>query len=258
MRLFSKLGEYHACGMFTIGHLILLSITITGIIIALHYTTHKKDKEVKNIIMYSTMFLWFLEIVKIIFNLCSGNANNPNTYIPLYFCSLILYAGLFSALAKGTLKRVGDIFLATGGIVAGVSFLLVPITSLTNYPMWHFISIQSFILHGIMVYIGLLINITHYVEYNKNDIKYYFGLIVFLGIIAYIVNLILGTNFMFISQNFPNTPMEIIYNCTGGFFPIVMTLGQAILPFYIIYFIKNKLVKDRSEVIVEKNQVIAR
>lgn len=258
MRLFSKLGEYHACGMFTTGHLILLSITIIGIITALHYTMNKKGKEVRDITMYSTIFLWILEIVKIIFNICSGNANNPNTYIPLYFCSLILYAGLFSSFAKGILKRIGDIFLATGGIVAGVSFLLVPITSLTNYPMWHFISIQSFILHGIMVYIGVLVNITHYIEYNKSDIKYYFVLILALGIIAYIVNLILDTNFMFISKNFPNTPMEIIYNCTGEFFPLVMILGQAILPFYIIYFIKNKLEKNKNDVLVEKNQAMAR
>ena len=253
MSLFSKLGEYHACGMFTIGHLVLLSITITCIIIALHYTSNKKGKEVKNIIMYSTLFLWFLEIVKIIFNLCSGNANNPNTYIPLYFCSLILYAGLFSSFTKGRLKRVGDIFLATGGIVAGISFLLVPITSLTNYPMWHFISIQSFVLHGTMVYVGVLVNITHYVEYDKSDIKYYFGLIAFLGIIAYIVNLVLDTNFMFISKNFPNTPIEIIYNCTGDLFPVIMTLGQAILPFYIINFIKNKVLKDRREELAQEN-----
>ncbi len=69
-----------------------------------------------------------------------------------------------------------------------------------------------------MVYLGVLINLTDYIEYNKSDIKYYFSLIIFLGIIAYIVNLILGTNFMFISQNFPNTPIEIIYNITGSFF----------------------------------------
>ena len=161
-----------------------------------------------------------------------------------------------SAFGKGIIKRIGDVFLATGGIVAGASFMLVPLTSLTNYPMWHFISIQSFVLHGIMVYLGVLINLTDYIEYNKSDIKYYFGLIVFLGIIAYIVNLILGTNFMFISQNFPNTPMEVIYNVTGKFFPVVMTLGQAILPFYIIYFIKEKMPKERKEEIIESIECI--
>ena len=58
---------------------------------------------------------------------------------------------------------------------------------------------------------------------------------------------------MFISKNFPNTPIEIIYNCTGDLFPVIMTLGQAILPFYIINFIKNKVLKDRREELAQEN-----
>ena len=40
---------------------------------------------------------------------------------------------------------------------------------------------------------------------------------------------------MFISQNFPGMPIEIIYYATGRFFTLVMSVGQMILPFYIIY-----------------------
>jgi uncharacterized membrane protein YwaF len=245
MKIFAKLGEYKPCGMFTIGHMVLLSITIIGIVIALYFTKNKTKEEVRKIIKNCTIFLWILEIIKIVFNLLTGNAGNPNSYIPLYFCSLILYAGIFSAFFEGTLKRVGDVFLATGGIVAGISFLLVPMTSLTNYPVFHYISIQSFTLHGIMVYIGILVNVTHYVEYSKEDFKYYFGLIIVIGVFAYLVNLKLNTNFMFISQNYPGTPMELIYNTTGKLFPVVMLLGQAILPFYIIEFLKTKLQKQK-------------
>lgn len=141
---------------------------------------------------------------------------------------------------NGSLKRVGDVFLATGGIVAGICFLSLPITSLTNYPAVHFISIQSFILHSTMVYVGILINKTNYIEYDYSDIKYYFGLICFTGIIAYIVNLKLGTNLMFISQNYPNTPIEFFYKITGKFFPLVMLIPQATLPFYLITYINNR------------------
>lgn len=248
MVIFSRLGEYEACGMFTIGHLILLSLTIIGIIIALHFTKNKTYEEITKIIRKTTIFLWILEIIKIVFNLVTGNRNNPNTYIPLYFCSLILYAGIFSGFGKGVIKRIGDIFLATGGIVAGISFILVPLTSLSNYPIFHYISIQSFILHGIMIYIGILVNITGYVKYDIKDEKYYFGLIVALGIIAYFVNIKLGSNLMFVSNNFPNTPVEIIYNASGKLFPVVMILGQAILPFYVIILLKNIILKINKRV----------
>ena len=44
---------------------------------------------------------------------------------------------------------------------------------------------------------------------------------------------------MFISQNFPGTPIEILYKYTGKAFTLVMSIGQMILPFYFIYGIKK-------------------
>ena len=144
------------------------------------------------------------------------------------------------------LKRVGDVFFATGGIVAGASFMIFPITSLTNYPAFHFISIQSFVLHATMVVVGFIINRAEYIEYDNRDFKYFFGIITVCTVLAYIVNLKLGTNLMFISQNFPGTLIEPIYNSTGKLFPLVMFLPQATLPFFIITYL-NKKTKTKKE-----------
>ena len=246
MNLFSKLGEREASGIFSLGHFVLFGLSVVGICIALKLTKNKTKDDVKEIIKKSTLFLWILEFIKIGFNLVTGNADNPNTYIPLYFCSLTLYAGLLSAFGKGTLKRVGDVFFATGGIVAGTSFMIFPITSLTNYPAFHFISIQSFVLHATMVVVGFIINRAEYIEYDNRDFKYFFGIITVCTVLAYIVNLKLGTNLMFISQNFPGTLIEPIYNSTGKLFPLVMFLPQATLPFFIITYL-NKKTKTKKE-----------
>ena len=40
---------------------------------------------------------------------------------------------------------------------------------------------------------------------------------------------------MFISQNFPGMPIEILYNATGKYYTLVASLGQMTLPFYIVY-----------------------
>lgn len=254
---FAKPGKYEACGIFSKGHMVLFTFMIIGILIALYYTNKKSKDEVQQIIKNCTIFLWILEIIKILFNLLNGNINNPNSYIPLYYCSLILYAGLFSSFSKGILKRVGDVFLATGGIVAGVWFTIVPLTSLTVYPIFHYISIQSFILHGTMIYLGLLINITHYIEYSKKDFKYYFWLIIVIGILAYVVNLILDTNLMFVSKNYPGTPIEILYNLFGKLYPVIAILGQAIIPFFVILWLKEntnlgKVIKKMQSVTEER------
>lgn len=238
---FSKPGEYKPAGMFSIQHFSLLAITLTIICIAFHYTKNSDKDKVKKIIRRMTIFLWILEIIKIAFNYLIGNWNNPNNYIPLYYCSIILYAGILSGWGKGILKKVGDIFIATGGIVGGVLFLAYPNTSLMTYPIFHYISIQSFIFHGTMLYLGLLVNETKYVTVKLTDISYYAILILIVSIISYFVNKKLGTNFMFISNNFPNTPVEIIYKLTGKLFTPFMIIIQATLPFYSIYFLINKV-----------------
>lgn len=243
--IFAKPGEYEPCGMFTEGHLGLIFATVLGIIIALKKTAKKTKAEVEQIIKKCTIVMWIFEIVIILFKLSTGDPRNVNNYVPLYYCSLLLYAGALSSFAKGALKRVGDVFLATGAIIGGIVFIIMPTTSLPSYPVLHIVSLHSFLFHGIMVYLGILTNFTNYVELEKSDIKYYASLVGGVCILAYIINNIFDSNLMFISQNFPGTPIEMIYNFTGPFFTIVTTVLQMTLPFYIVYGI-NKLLNNNK------------
>ena len=235
MPIFAKQGEYKPCGIFTKEHFLLILLTVIGIKIALKRTMNKTHKGVKQIIKNCTIAMWIFEVIIILFKIITGGIRNLNNYVPLYYCSLLLYAGLLSSFAKNELKRMGDVFLATGGIIGGIVFILYPSTSLPTYPAIHIVSLHSFIFHGIMVYLGLLINKTKYIEIQASDIKYYSILVGGICVLAYIVNTIFGSNLMFISQNFPGMPIEIIYNMTGRYFTLVMSLGQMVLPFYIIY-----------------------
>ena len=227
MNLFAKPTEGKPAGLFSVGHFILLFLTITGVIIAIHFTKNRDKEAVKKTIKRCTIFLWILEIIKIIFNLVIGNSKNINTYIPLYFCSLTLYAGLFSSFAKGKLKKIGDVFLATGGIVAGIVFIIFPTTSLLTYPIFHYITMQSFIFHGAMIYLGIIINKYKYIEIEKKDILYYAGLILVICIIAYIINSIFDSNLMFISKDFPGTPLTILESMAMGISVITTDVGVA-------------------------------
>lgn len=116
----------------------------------------------------------------------------------------------------------------------------MPTTSLPTYPMWHFVSLHSFLYHGIMVYLGILINATHYITLELADIKYYAGLVGIVCVLAYIINNIFDSNLMFISKDFPGTPIEYIYKFTGPFFTPAVSVAQMTLPFYVIYVIKKQ------------------
>ena len=240
----SRPGEYEPCGIFTAQHFILIIITLIGIGIALKYTINKK--EVRKIIKNCTISIWILEFIIIAFKISINGTNNLNEYIPLYYCSLLLYGGLLSSFGKGKIKRMGEVFLSTGGIIGGIIFILFPSTSLPIYPMLHLVSIHSFIFHGIMVYLGLLINLTNYIELEKKDIVYYSTLVGIICIIAYIINQIFGSNLMFISENFPGTFIEFIYNLMDRFFTIFMILSQMFLPFYVVYGIIILIAKNKN------------
>lgn len=233
--LFAKPGEYEPCGIFTKDHIALIIITTIGIAIALKNTIHKNKEEVKKIIKNCTLIMWILEFIIISFKLSTGDIKNVNNYVPLYYCSLLLYAGLLSSYTRGKLKRTGDVFLATGGIIGGIVFIILPTTSVPEYPAWHIVSLHSFLFHGTMVYLGLLINATHYIEIEKQDIKYFASLVGIICILSYIINQIFDSNLMFISKDFPGTPLHLIYQITGPFYTIIMSLTQMILPFYIMY-----------------------
>lgn len=249
---FSKPGDYKACGLFSLEHFFLIFATLVCVAIALKKTVHKSKNEVYKIIKKLTIAVWILEIVKILYTVGYLKLTDVKEWLPLYYCSLLLYASFLSSFTKGTFKRMGDVFLATGSLVGGIVFILLPTTSLPKYPAFHFISIHSFFFHGVMVYLTILINKTHYIELEKQDVMYFASLVGIICLLALVVNLEFNSNLMFISENFPHTPIEIIYKLTGRYFTPLMILGQMFLPFFAVYGIIRKI--EKKEEIVETEQ----
>lgn len=241
--LFSNVGEYEPCGMFSKGHFALICITITCIFIALKQTWNKSKEEVYMIIKNITIIMCILEVLRIIYSIMQNSIYAVNTYMPLYYCSILLYAGLLSSFGKGVLKRVGDVSLATGAIIGGIVFIIFPSTSLTIYPAFHILSIHSFLFHGTMIYLGILVNKTRYIDLEKEDAKYFASLIGIMGILAFTINNLFDGNLMFISENFPGTPIETFYKLTGGeiMFSLIMITVQMTIPFYISYYVIEKI-----------------
>lgn len=246
-RLFAKSGVYTPYKMYSASHIFLIIVCAVAIIYALYQSRTKEKSDVYKTVRHLSVVLWILEIAKIIFNLCIGNAGNLNTYIPLYFCSITLYAGIFSGYCKGVLKKTGDVFLIVGGIVGGTAYILSPCTTAGIYPVFHFITIQSFLLHSIMIYLGILFIITDYTKLHARDIVYYTSIVTIVSIIAYIINKIFGSNLMFVSQSNPGTIVETVYNLNPKTFSFTITFWQAVPPFIVIYYISKLYYRAREK-----------
>lgn len=237
--MFSIAGVYEPCGIFTTGHFVLILLTALAIWISLKFTINSNTKKVYKIIKIITMVTCIFEIFRIVYNIKLYSFNAVNTYMPLYYCSIFLYAGLLSSFGKGNFKRAGDVCLATGSIIGGIIFIIYPSTTLPTYPAFHILSIHSFLYHGAMIYLGILINKTNYITLKMSDAKYFAFLIGIMGLVALFVNNTFGGNLMFISENFAVFPINFIYNLTNGniLFSLIMLVAQMTLPFYFCYFI---------------------
>ncbi len=254
-RLFAKSGVYAAYKMYSPAHFMLIMICAAAIFYALYQTRAKTKDEILKTVRKCAIVLWVLEAAKIIFNLCIGNAGNLNTYIPLYFCSITLYACVFSGYCKGFLKRVGDVFLIVGGVVGGCAYILSPCTTAGTYPVFHFITIQSFLLHSIMIYLGILFVITDYAKLSFKDIYYYAPLVVTVSIIAYIINMIFGSNLMFVSQSNPGTIVDVVYKMNPKLFSFSITFWQAVPPFIVIHHLTRLYYRIREKKNAQNKEV---
>lgn len=239
---FSLPHSYPPAGLFSRWHLLLLLVSVCLVAAGLYLSRNMTAAAVRRTVRITTACLWGLEFAKILFVLFVTGSKNPNEFVPLYYCSIILYAGLLSSLGGSLLVRVGDAFIAMGGIVGGVVFLLMPTTSLPQYPAFHFISWHSFLLHGIMVYLGLLLLVRRVYRPRLRDIRYVASLTGAICALAWLFNTVYNrisgdpiANLMFISRDFAGTPVSVIYRLCGRFFTPVMCLGQAFLPFFVTY-----------------------
>ena len=240
---FSLPYEYEPAGLFSIWHFLLLAAVLALVAVALYASRHMSDRAVRRTVRVITGLLWVLELAKIAFVLFVTGSRNPNDFIPLYYCSLILYAGIFSSCFRGLLRRVGDCFIATGGLVGGLVFLLMPTTSLPRYPAFHFISWHSFLLHGLMIYLGLLLLVRGTYRIQLRDIRYCAALVSIMCMLALVFNTVYDhisgnalANLMFVSKDFPGTPITVLYRLCGPFFTVFMWLVQSFGPFLFVYW----------------------
>ena len=238
---FAKEGEFEACGLFSSGHFALLFLTILSVIGLVLLSKNKTKSEIKKEIKFITLLMWVFEFFRIGYKLYCGDYMFLESYMPLFYCSIFLYAGLLSSFGRGIFQRTGDVVLATGSLVGGIIFLIFPTTSLPTYPAFHFVSIHSFLYHGAMVYVGLTVLATRYIELNKKDIWRYFSLVVVLCLVALVINNIFDCNLMFISNGFPGRLGKELFLATGKFYTPLAILVHLFLPYYVVYGINKKL-----------------
>ena len=129
-------------------------------------------EKVHKIIKYISVFLVIFYISKTtwesIYDIEKFGSFNTGL-LPFDTCSLIMIAGLISSFSKGKLKKYTDSWLVTGGIIGGLATMFV-LNAFKYYPFLSFGAFYSMIWHFLMVFMGLLLIVTGYVNMDYKTV----------------------------------------------------------------------------------------
>lgn len=253
MGFFSS-DESNPCGLYNLEHLIVILICFALIFALIIITIRLPKESIEKIIKIIAILIFTLEILKIIWNIANGRSEKLDTFLPLYFCSLFIYALIAASFFKGKAKEAGLIFLFYGGIVGGTAFLIYPSTSLLIFPMWHFLTIHSMIYHSLMIYVGLIIVLKGIFVPNRKYFIPYFIFTTIFCLIALIINYIFpGNNLMFVKEPLKGTILVLIGKISGIFYPAVIIIGQNAGTFAVSHFGYELIMKIKSHKNKQKN-----
>ena len=206
---------------------------VLGIVLGLHYK-NKSEKEKNKVLIWSAIVIDGFEIAKIII----GSIQEPNFWrvsLPLFLCSIQLITIPLAAFSKGRIKEASLDFVFIFGILGGLLGVYGMASNYNTFPAVSWPNLVSAITHCLAGFASLYIVISGMASMKKKNIFITFAILFAFGITAYIANILLDYNYMFLMRS-DGTPYEIFYQLVGGnpvLYPLMVML---LFVLYIVVF----------------------
>ena len=217
-------------------------IIMTALAIILGKKNKNKDDKTKNkILAIAAILIDSLELFKIVMGcIISHNPLGWLTNLPLFLCSIQLITIPLAAFSKGRVKEASLDFVFIFGLLGAVLGTYGAGNNYGTYPVISFDNVWSGLTHSISGFSSLYIAISGMLVMKKENIKITFGIMGSVCLLAYIVDILIPYNYMFLMRG-DGTPYDIFYNLVNGnkvLYPLIV-LSLFILYitiFYLVYF----------------------
>lgn len=243
--MYAKLFQ-ETCGMFNSLHALMLAFFFGFLGLLLYLSRHLNAEQVRKAQLWIAVGITILEIIKITSRISTGYG--PDSWVPLYYCSLFIFAIWLTQSKNAYWNRMGYAYITMGGILASTFFMLYPSTSLGMYPFFHPSSVHSFIYHLVMCYTGIVLLWKGVYVPQKRDSLPYMLFVLAACIPAAILNELIGTNCMFLNHPFGLPVLQPILELSKPAYLLIVCAGQAVLIFWVNYgllnFAKSRVNKD--------------
>lgn len=229
--IFAQKDKYPPCGMFTVPHIVAAALCFALVILAISaFRRRASESKSRLLCRIIAPVITVLELIKITHNLYYRNLN-LDSWFPLSFCGLFIFAVWASGYGRAGIKAVGDVFIAYGCPVGGIAFLIFPTTSLMSYPIWHYFSLYSLFFHSAMLFFGVLFLINEE-KLNKKRYLTYAVFILIFSSVSIAMNAIWGCNLMNLREPY-NIPIALLQNMYAAFPPsytVFVLFGYLMIP----------------------------
>lgn len=256
MKEFFGFGGYSrpAEGFLSWQHLLfvgslLVAMTALAVVLGRRYR-HTSAREKNRVLIFTAILMDSLEIFKIfIFCLRSESLEPVRHNLPLFLCSIQLIAIPLAAFSKGRVKEAAADFVCIFGILGAVLGTIGAGQNYNAYPVLGVENVISGLTHTVAGFASLYILFAGMADMKKRNMPITFAILLFFCAAAYIANVLLDYNYMFLMSH-DGTPYSLLYDLVGGHavaYPVgvvALFLVYIAAYYYFFYLFTHKKVKQ--------------
>jgi hypothetical protein len=204
--------DFRVGGIFSFEHFLLTFIFLTLGFFGLYGIQKLKLNQRFLLFRWLSIFLVFMEVTRMLWNYLAADGWYAKDVWPLYTCGIFVF--LFPFYAFNTRGKIfAEGFIKLGAFPSGVLFMLFPSTGIGMFPLWHYNTIQSAVMHTVMAMIGGYLLFDRELRFQKRDLVNAFAIITIFTLVSWVYNSFdSNTNFFFIASPLEGTPLMILYN----------------------------------------------
>ena len=240
MKEFLGMGGYQRVpeGFLSWQHLLFIGILL-GLMFVLAIYLGKRnraltEKQKNRPLIWSAILINGIELLKIVGFCVRDLSFAPILHcLPLFLCSIQLIAIPLAAFSKDRIREAALDFVGIFGILGAIFGNIGAAQNYGAYPVMSLDNVCSGLTHTISGFASLYILISGLGKMKKKNIGITFGILFGFCIAAYIANVTIPYNYMFLMAG-DGTPYDILYNLVGGS-KVLYPLGVVLL--FVIYIV---------------------
>ncbi len=201
----------HAFPLFGAGHFFLLFLIALGIYLLLHWTKQASAKTRRRLLCTVGILVPMLELSHSVWMYFTGTTNLIEL-LPLHLCGL---QSLFIPLSIFTPFACFKDFVFATSLLGGIFGTVFPAGIAGYYPLFSFQTIQTFLLHALLIYVPLAAILSG--VHQPHPRHFPRVLCVFLAVVFVVgyIDFHFGQNYMFLYGAPDGTPLVWVFDTFG-------------------------------------------